>query len=104
MQKDALLAFADIGDLLLASFPFVVSNDGKFSVLPRLLGRCRVTFTFKRGEELLENVTIIADGFAAPITAGNFMDLSARQFYMGLPVKAVKKNLGGSPYFPPPQL
>jgi peptidylprolyl isomerase len=103
-QKDALLALADIGELLVATFPFDVPNDGKFSVLPRLLGRCRVTFTFKRGNELLGNVTIIADGFAAPITAGNFVDLSARGFYTGLPVKAVKKNLGGSPYFLPLQL
>ena len=103
-QKAALLALADIGELLVATFPFDVPNDGKFSVLPRLLGRCRVTFSFKRGKEALGNVTIIADGFAAPITAGNFVDLSARQFYTGLPIKAVKKNLGGSPYFLPPQL
>jgi len=103
MQKDALLALADIGELLVPSFPFDVPNEGKYSFLPRLLGRCRVTFSFKRGTESLGNVTIIADGFAAPITAGNFVDLSARQFYTGLPIKQVQKKLGGSPYFLPYQ-
>jgi Peptidyl-prolyl cis-trans isomerase (rotamase) - cyclophilin family len=51
-----------------------------------------------RGEEgeekVLGNVTILADGFAAPITAGNFVDLSMRNFYTGLPVKVLKKRLG----------
>lgn len=103
-QKNALLALADIGELLVPSFPFDVPNEGKFSFLPRLLGRCRVTFSFKRGSEFLGNVTIIADGFAAPITAGNFVDLSARQFYTGLPIKQIQKKLGGSPYFLPYQL
>ena len=103
-QKNALLALADIGELLVPSFPFDVPTEGKFSYLPRLLGRCRVTFSFRRGNEQLGNVTIIADGFAAPITAGNFVDLSARQFYTGLPIKQVQKKLGGSPYFLPYQL
>jgi peptidylprolyl isomerase len=102
-QKDALLALADIGELLVPSFPFDVPNEGKFSFLPRLLGRCRVTFSFRRGNTPLGNVTIIADGFLAPITAGNFVDLSARQFYTGLPIKQVQKKLGGSPYFLPYQ-
>lgn len=102
-QKNALLALADIGELLVPSFPFDVPNEGKFSFLPRLLGRCRVTFSFKRGSTPLGNVTIIADGFAAPITAGNFVDLSARQFYTGLSIKQVQKRLGGSPYFLPYQ-
>lgn len=102
-QKDALLALADIGELLVPSFPFDVPNEGKFSFLPRLLGRCRVTFSFKRGNSLLGNVTIIADGFLAPITAGNFVDLSARQFYTGLAIKQIQKKLGGSPYFLPYQ-
>jgi hypothetical protein len=37
-QKAALLALADIGELLDATFPFDIPNDGKFSVLPHLLG------------------------------------------------------------------
>lgn len=94
-QKVALLALSDIGELLVGPFPYDVPTEGKFAYLPRLLGRCRVTLTFKRDNDFLGNVTFIADGFAAPITAGNFVDLSVRQFYTGLPVKAVTKKLGG---------
>lgn len=92
-QKDALLALGEVGELMVDSYPYEVPSDDKFSFLPRLLGRSRVTFTFKRGNKLLGNVTLIADGYAAPITAGNFVDLCNRQFYTGLPVKAVRKKL-----------
>jgi peptidylprolyl isomerase len=94
LQKRALLVLADIGELLVGAFPYDVPTEGKFANLPRLRGRARVTFGFKRGNEILGNVTIIADGFAAPITAGNFVDLSVRNFYTGLPLKTVKKRLG----------
>jgi peptidylprolyl isomerase len=95
-QKSALLALSDIGELLVGPFPYDVPSEEKFSFLPRLQGRCCVTFTFKRNRDILGNVTILADGFAAPITAGNFVDLSVRGFYTGLPVKTVKKKFGGS--------
>lgn len=97
--KQALLALSYVGELLVSSFPFEVPNEGKFSYLPRLLGRAKVTFTMRRKNSILGNMTVIADGFAAPITAGNFVDLSLRQFYTGLPVKFQKKRLGGSTDF-----
>lgn len=108
-QKRALRRLAEVGELLVEKFPYDVPKEGKFSYLPRLLGRTQVTFTIvrpgknkrgrvRRGEEgeekVLGNVTILADGFAAPITAGNFVDLSMRNFYTGLPVKVLKKRLG----------
>ena len=104
-QKRSLRALSEVGELLVDSFPYDVPVDGKFSFLPRLLGRAKITFTITRPQAkgrgtkdvLLGNVTILADGFAAPITAGNFVDLSARGFYTGLPVKAMKKRLGAKP-------
>ena len=105
-KRQALFALAELGELLVPSFPFAVPTQGKFSYLPRLLGRCRVTFTFERSStqkafgvklgdgEILGNVTIIADGYAAPITAGNFVDLAQRNFYNGLSVKSIRKRLG----------
>lgn len=93
-QRKSLFALAETGELLVVNFPYDVPTNGKFANLPRLQGRTRVTFTMKRGNVALGNVTIIADGFAAPITAGNFVDLSARQFYTGLPIKAFRKKLG----------
>eukprot|EP00804_Cyclotella_cryptica_P009843 CCRYP_014151-RA/>CCRYP_014151-RA protein AED:0.08 eAED:0.16 QI:0/-1/0/1/-1/1/1/0/690 len=115
-KRQALYALAEVGELLVPSFPYAVPTRGKFGYLPRLLGRCTVTFSFERpsstasnlgfglfsdtGSEkkgLLGNVTIVADGYAAPITAGNFVDLSMRNFYTGLSVKAMRKRLGVVP-------
>jgi len=102
-QKRALGLLSEIGGLQVITFPYDIPAEGKFSYLPRLLGRAKVTFTVKRttgirkNGTLLGNVTIIADGFAAPITAGNFVDLSERDFYTGLPAKAMKKKLGARP-------
>ena len=132
LQRMALLALAEVGELLVATFPYNVPAQGKFSYLPRLLGRARVTFSFRRNNNnnnnkigtrrrtllggstttdpvdaslplnnnnnnnnkgFLGNITIVADGFLAPISAGNFVDLSMRNFYTGLPVKSFKKRL-----------
>ena len=98
-QRKALLTLSDIGELLVSKFPYQVPTVGVYSYLPRLLGRCKVTFTFRRGKALLGNITIIADGYAAPITAGNFIDLCARDFYTGLPIKFAKKRLGSGSEF-----
>mmetsp|Transcript_14617 Transcript_14617/g.26442 ORF Transcript_14617/g.26442 Transcript_14617/m.26442 type:complete len:699 (-) Transcript_14617:127-2223(-) len=114
-KRKALLALSELGELLVPSFPFSVPNRGKFGYLPRLLGRCSVTLSFERpsspssafginlggiggnDKQFLGNVTIIADGYAAPITAGNFVDLSVRNFYTGLSVKSMRKRLGVVP-------
>jgi peptidylprolyl isomerase len=93
-EQNALYALSEVGELLVSSFPYDVPTEGKFSYLPRLLGRARVTFTFRRENKVIGNVTIVADGFAAPITAGNFVDLSIRNYYTGLPIKFNKKKVG----------
>lgn len=113
-KRQVLLVLAELGELLVPSYPYAVPTSGKFGYLPRLLGRCTVTLSFERPSapstafgfnlggiggkgKFLGNVTIIADGYAAPISAGNFVDLSARNFYTGLSVKAMRKRLGVVP-------
>lgn len=111
-KRRALFALSELGELLVPSFPYAVPTRGKFGYLPRLLGRCTVTLSFERpssstsalgvnfsgnDKQLLGNVTIVADGYAAPITAGNFVDLSVRNFYTGLSVRAMRKRLGVVP-------
>lgn len=91
--KKSLISLADIGELIVEKFPYKVPKNGKYSYLPRLLGRARVTFGMERNGRFLGNITIIADGYTAPITAGNFVDLSSRGFYTGLPMKKMKKRL-----------
>ena len=84
-----------VGELLVKEFPYIVPSKGKFSFLPRLLGRAKVTLRIRRkGAVLPNNITIVADGYTAPITAGNFVDLCMRGFYNGLPVKAMTKRIG----------
>jgi peptidylprolyl isomerase len=93
-QKGALLALGFIGELMVKEFPYSVPSKGKFSYLPRLLGRAKVTFRMKRRNSIIGNITIIADGYTAPITAGNFVDLALRNFYTGLPIKTMAKKFG----------
>jgi peptidylprolyl isomerase len=93
-QKNALVTLGFLGELLVKKFPYKVPSKGKFSLLPRLLGRCAVTFRLKRAGGILGNITIVADGYTAPITAGNFVDLCRRGFYTGLPIKAMNKRFG----------
>lgn len=97
--RKAFLALSKVGELLVSSFPYDVPTEGKFSYLPRLLGRAEVTFSIRRRNSLLGNITVIADGFAAPVTAGNFVDLSLRNFYSGLPIKFSKKRLSSGSDF-----
>lgn len=134
LQKQARLTLADVGGQLVPAYPYDVPKEGKFSYLPRLLGRAQVTFTFRRRGKILGNMTVVADGFLgeninfskfksllrspsslvstdfspsscfricaciktfpAPITAGNFVDLSLRNFYTGLPIKLARKKVG----------
>ena len=95
-QRSALLNLGFLGELLVKKYPFNVPSKGKYSYLPRLLGRARVTFRFKRSGSVLGDVTIIADGYTAPITAGNFVDLCLRGFYTGLPIVEGTKKIGSS--------
>jgi cyclophilin family peptidyl-prolyl cis-trans isomerase len=105
--KSSKITLSEIGELLVKEFPYTVPTEQKFAALPRLLGRARVTFSlvqkistnqgnnpFQKRETILPlgNVTIVADGYAAPLTAGNFVDLSIRNFYTGLPIKFVRKR------------
>ncbi|KAG7346438.1 peptidyl-prolyl cis-trans isomerase [Nitzschia inconspicua] len=93
-QRSALLNLGFLGELLVKQYPFTVPSKGKYSYLPRLLGRAQVTFHFKRAGSILGDVTIVADGYTAPITAGNFVDLCLRGFYTGLPMWEGIKRVG----------
>lgn len=65
-------------DLLAASmikqFPVDIPDD--YQTLPQLKGRSVVAMDTSKGP-----ITIMVDGYSAPITAGNFLDLVQRGFY-----------------------
>lgn len=65
-------------DLLAASmikqFPVDIPDD--YQAFPQLKGRAVVAMDTSKGP-----ITIMVDGYSAPITAGNFLDLVQRGFY-----------------------
>ncbi len=65
-------------ELMVADFPFEVPAE--YAHLPQLKGRATVEFVTPLG-----NITAIIDGYSAPVTGGNFIDLVNRGFYNGLP-------------------
>ncbi len=64
-------------ELMVQEFPFEVPAE--YSNLPQLKGRATVEIKTNKGD-----LTVVVDGYSAPITAGNFVDLVERGFYNGL--------------------
>jgi peptidylprolyl isomerase len=70
-----------VGELeqaMVVGFPYEVSAE--YSNLPQLKGQATIEMTTSKG-----NLTMVVDGYSAPVTAGNFVDLVQRGFYDGLP-------------------
>jgi peptidylprolyl isomerase len=67
----------ELEELMVKDFPFEVPAE--YSNLPQLKGRATVEMTTSKG-----NLTVVVDGYSAPVTAGNFVDLVERGFYNGL--------------------
>ena len=83
-RKNTLIAIGEIEDLMVEGFPFEIPSA--YDQLPRLLGRATVKFTTERGD-----LVAVVDGYSAPLTAGNFIDLVHRGFYDGLPITRVEE-------------
>lgn len=62
---------------MVKEFPFQVPAE--YSNLPQLKGRATVEIKTNKGD-----LTVVVDGYSAPVTAGNFVDLVQRGFYNGL--------------------
>jgi peptidylprolyl isomerase len=85
-KKEALLTHraellgrvTTIEELMLGEFPYEVPAE--YSAMPQLKGRATIEFTTDKG-----SVTAVLDGYSAPVTTGNFVDLIQRGFYDGLP-------------------
>lgn len=76
-QSKLLNGVGKLEELMLQKFPFEVPSE--YSHLPQLKGRATVEMTTNKG-----TITLVVDGYSAPITAGNFVDLVQRGFYNGL--------------------
>ncbi|MBF2077410.1 MAG: peptidylprolyl isomerase [Synechococcales cyanobacterium T60_A2020_003] len=63
---------------MVQGFPFEVPEE--YSNLPQLKGRATIAMETTQG-----SMEMVVDGYNAPVTAGNFVDLVQRKFYDGLP-------------------
>ncbi len=70
--------------LMVTEFPFEVPEE--YADLPQLKGRATVEMVTEKGK-----ITIVVDGYNAPITAGNFVDLVQRGFYDNIDVTRAEK-------------
>ncbi len=78
LKAKILRSVGDIEELMVTKFPFEV--PAKYANLPQLKGRATVALETDKGQ-----ITVVLDGYSAPVTAGNFVDLVDRGFYDGLP-------------------
>jgi peptidylprolyl isomerase len=63
---------------MVKEFPFTVPES--YDNLPQLKGHATIEFMTSKGK-----IVAVVDGYSAPVTAGNFVDLVQRGFYDGLP-------------------
>ena len=71
--------------LMVSGFPYEVPAE--YSYLPQLKGRATVEFETNKG-----TLTAVIDGYTAPVTGGNFVDLVQRGFYDGMPFIRAEDN------------
>jgi peptidylprolyl isomerase len=78
-QRAALLdRVGALETLMTQGFPYEVPAD--YADRPQLKGRATIAFKTSQGD-----LKAVVDGYSAPVTAGNFVDLVQRGFYNGLP-------------------
>lgn len=74
-----------IEESMVEGFPFEVPEE--YRNLPQLKGRATIEFTTSKG-----TMTAVVDGYSAPVTAGNFVDLVQRGFYDGMVFTRAEDN------------
>jgi peptidylprolyl isomerase len=84
-KNQVLDGVGNLEALMVQGFPYEVPEE--YSNLPQLLGRATVAIKTSKGD-----VTLVADGYSAPVTAGNFVDLVQRKFYDGLPFTRAEES------------
>jgi cyclophilin family peptidyl-prolyl cis-trans isomerase len=77
IKGEVLTKVGQIEKLMVKGFPFEVPEE--YANLPQLKGRATIEMETDKG-----NITLVVDGYSAPVSAGNFVDLVERRFYNGL--------------------
>lgn len=77
-RRASLNLIGELEEAMVGDVPFEIPAE--YSNLPQLRGRATIELTTTQGP-----MTLVVDGYNAPLTAGNFVDLVQRGFYDGLP-------------------
>jgi len=78
LRESILDNITELEEGMVTQFPFEVPEE--YANLPQLKGRAKVQISTTQGD-----LTIVVDGYSAPVTGGNFVDLVQRKFYDNLP-------------------
>ena len=81
---------------MVSAFPYEIPEE--FATRPLLKGRARVEMKVKVVDNPnVKNITfeLVVDGYNAPVTGGNFVDLVERRFYDGMDIQR-GDNRGGA--------
>lgn len=78
VREQILANITELEEAMVTGFPYSVPEE--YANLPQLLGRANVKVTTTKGD-----LIIVVDGYSAPVTGGNFVDLVQRKFYDDLP-------------------
>ncbi|MBA0614656.1 hypothetical protein Godav_014922 [Gossypium davidsonii] len=87
-QKELLQYIGDVEEDMVDGFPYEVPEE--YRNMPLLKGRAAVDMKVKvKDNPNLEECVfrIVLDGYNAPVTAGNFVDLVQRHFYDGMEIQ-----------------
>ena len=84
-RRSVLGTIGDLEYLMVKGFPYEVPAE--YDNLPQLKGRATIEFKTNEGP-----VTVVVDGYSAPVTAGNFVDLVERGFYDGMTFDRAEEN------------
>ncbi len=76
-RQAVLNQVSQLEESMVQAFPYEVPSE--YSHLPQLKGRATIQVKTTKGD-----LFIVVDGYSAPVTAGNFVDLVQRHFYDGL--------------------
>lgn len=84
-RTDTLAKIGTLEALMVDNFPYTVPEE--YQNLPQLKGRATIDLKTTKG-----TITVIVDGYSAPVTAGNFVDLVQRGFYNNLTFTRAEKD------------
>jgi peptidylprolyl isomerase len=94
-QSDSLRQLSALEELIAAGYA-QPTPPKEYAGLPYLRGRAEVEFVIKRPGEKFDvegklydtvQLTTVIDGYTAPLTSGNFVDLVQRGFYNGMRIQ-----------------